>query len=1626
MKNKTIRNAAAALCAVWAVVNSAFAAGVSGGEAAEAVKGWVGLGEALGLDFSGAETNNVLTYTGVGGTGTYHVVSLNGGGFVVTSGDTAMEPILAYSKDGVWNTNAAENPLMAMLNIDVAAMMAELSSANTTNAAQATASVQQQGGGLRLAGAGTASVQQQDGKAAKWARLRAAASSKGGALRLGASAPADLRVSPLVQSSWDQTTASVKYKSSYWTSSKTVNMYNYYTPNNYYCGCVATMGAQIMRYWKWPSGTNITWTGRWYGSVKGAGGWNVEEGWQKTSGGSFTKWSPAFGGTYDWDNMPLDFSSFTATSSSAITPVQEAIGKLTRDVGLSCYMEYASGGSGAPGPVIGHRFVDQFAYANAKIINGWNNDAFLASIDAGMPCAVNVFNSDSGHAIVGDGYGYDSSGTLYVHFNMGWGSTRNISGTWYTTANIDDTGYKFTSIGGSVYNIYPPSKGAPDLTVVSGRVLSNGSAVGGVTVTAVNRETGVSYTATSSSGGIKSFNGETSSTVAKGIYALMLPAGFYTISATSGNSSAKVERQVHSCLSAAWAGANAQSVGGRVGNIHGLDLNLGTAVSAPAVSLTHRWSFTDNLNDSQGGSTATKVGSNVTIADGKAKLTGNGNGQGSLNLGTSLLDGDAATVEIWASQTAARNWARIFDYGADNTHYFCLTWSQGTDVMQDRAGSKNTAEVLTDNTMAPFRLGVQYHISATFERQSDDSTVIRFMKRDAASGRLLRSGVLTVGTGLHNISNPILYLGHSFYSSDADACAEYDEVRIWKGVLSDAQLSANAKAGPDTLLTSVPASTEYTYIETATWKGTGTPTAADLANSGNWVCTDNNGQSVTGVPGAKATVVIGGTTAFSIPSGFTPDWRKIQIGAGGSPTLWASNATLNSSLSSYMLHGANKYATQFGTGSVDTMQRGLIHNPENKPAELAGRQLRFDGWFKVEPAQAGHWKLHGYVDDYIAFKVDDEWATYGRTMGECYGSIDVAAGWHRYTMIVGDTGGGYGGCIVAGNHKKLTPVAVKINGGSELAFSSENFTFGSISETVKLGTDCDWRALGKVVLDTGASLDLGGHELKIDTATASYLGSKVTNGKLAVYGDAVDTDNLTLENVTVATEHAATPTSPTATAYVTETCTVTLECATAGATIHYTTDGSEPTAASAVYSAPFAVTGTVTVKAIAFADAYLESAVFTQAFTPAPQAAAPTATADAGYRTTLVDLASDVPGATIRYTTDGSVPTETSAIYDGSIDVTNRTGATTIKAVVFADGYRPSEVFTYDYYVKEFFGPTTGANPAAYADTPENRAAYWIFENAEYKEATGLWAKGAEYVNSRVAIEEGNEFVADRSSAARNVTIETAVTFNSVAEDHQDFDGVKAAVRIGTNSCFQVYTAVEDGTAWLDTENFTAEINHGYTVKLELDFTNKTYSASVKDGADYVPLTAGGDASFPFAHAGESSSVQSVGYVGEGFVESIFGSYTNKVFGFCVNDVVPGSDAGNSPLTADQAKWLNAFPDGRDAVANRIKALTVRQFSDAYLLNLDLMRDFGYGFSISGISAADENVTVGVTLVRTNALSAAGINGTLRLYGGETPVGITNFIDQAEFDDAKFANGDAAQAEFRLDGTNTFFKAVIE
>jgi hypothetical protein len=138
---------------------------------------------------------------------------------------------------------------------------------------------------------------------------------------------------------------------------------------------------------------------------------------------------------------------------------------------------------------------------------------------------------------------------------------------------------------------------------------------------------------------------------------------------------------------------------------------------------------------------------------------------------------------------------------------------------------------------------------------------------------------------------------------------------------------------------------------------------------------------------------------------------------------------------------------------------------------------------------------------------------------------------------------------------------------------------------------------------------------------------------------------------------------------------VSITCDTAGATIHFTTDGSTPTAAAAVYSAPIALAVSTTIRALAVAAGHDDSAVATGVYTILPAAATPVFSPVPGtYFTALaVTISAPTPGAAIYYTTDGSAPTAGSTLYSGPVPIAT---ATTLEAIAVADGFSDSAVAT--------------------------------------------------------------------------------------------------------------------------------------------------------------------------------------------------------------------------------------------------------------------------------------------------------------------------------------------------------------
>jgi len=162
----------------------------------------------------------------------------------------------------------------------------------------------------------------------------------------------------------------------------------------------------------------------------------------------------------------------------------------------------------------------------------------------------------------------------------------------------------------------------------------------------------------------------------------------------------------------------------------------------------------------------------------------------------------------------------------------------------------------------------------------------------------------------------------------------------------------------------------------------------------------------------------------------------------------------------------------------------------------------------------------------------------------------------------------------------------------------------------------------------------------------------------------------------------ATPTfSPGAGTY-SSTQAVTISSSTSGATIRYTTNGTNPTSTTGtVYSSPVSVSATGTLKAIAYKSGMTDSSVSSAAYTINSTVATPTFSPGAGtYSSTqAVTISSSTSGATIRYTTNGTNPTSTTGtVYSSPVSVSS---TTTLKAIAYKSGMTDSSVATATYTI---------------------------------------------------------------------------------------------------------------------------------------------------------------------------------------------------------------------------------------------------------------------------------------------------------------------------------------------------------
>lgn len=182
-------------------------------------------------------------------------------------------------------------------------------------------------------------------------------------------------------------------------------------------GCIATAFAIVMRHHKWPEKG----TGTVYNPITG----------EKLQ----------LGHTYNWDNMPLEYKTYTQEQADEVAVVM-------RDLGYAYGLSYGTGSTG--GSENSYRMTQHFGYVDLVAQSGMASGATLRfvvgdtqwdallkkSLNESCPVPYVATNagtgSDAKHIFIIDGY----TDGGYYHFNWGWGGSCN---GYFTLARLDPT-----------------------------------------------------------------------------------------------------------------------------------------------------------------------------------------------------------------------------------------------------------------------------------------------------------------------------------------------------------------------------------------------------------------------------------------------------------------------------------------------------------------------------------------------------------------------------------------------------------------------------------------------------------------------------------------------------------------------------------------------------------------------------------------------------------------------------------------------------------------------------------------------------------------------------------------------------------------------------------------------------------------------------------------------------------------------------------------------------------------------------------------------------------------------------------------------------------------------------------
>ena len=142
---------------------------------------------------------------------------------------------------------------------------------------------------------------------------------------------------------------------------------------------------------------------------------------------------------------------------------------------------------------------------------------------------------------------------------------------------------------------------------------------------------------------------------------------------------------------------------------------------------------------------------------------------------------------------------------------------------------------------------------------------------------------------------------------------------------------------------------------------------------------------------------------------------------------------------------------------------------------------------------------------------------------------------------------------------------------------------------------------------------------------------------------------------------------------------------------------------------------------------------------------------------------------------------------------------------------------------------------------------------------------------------------------------------------------------------------------------------------------------------------------------------------------------------------LPRDPDGNAITNGNVLAWIAHYGAGQ----SNLNALTMAQFNEDFLLNLDPTKTCRAELRITSFQVEDDTVSLGLQLTRTENGTAVGtraINGRVKLLGGASLSDGSFSVLDADVGNDDFGDGNTAGLEYELPDSTppAFFKVIVE